>query len=137
VRCRSIRRKRTSSVSPREDCLRLSRFVYSATCSNAGICLKPLIEIEYTLALDEVIFGGHSPVPDKRKPSCIVHDTGDGFIDSRAGKRGGKCLAQHWGEQLDGGRECKREANDFLIQSFAEMFPENGCTKRCRLNPEA
>jgi hypothetical protein len=102
-----------------------------------GPCLKRLLEIEYKLALEEALLGGGSPIPDKRKPLFIVHDTGDGFIYSRAEKTGGKWFARHWGKQLQGGRECKtmREANEFLIQSFAEMFPEHRCTRRCCLNP--
>jgi hypothetical protein len=30
-----------------------------------------------------------------------------------------------------------REANDLLIQSFAEMYPEHRCTERCRIAPIA
>jgi hypothetical protein len=34
-------------------------------------------------------------------------------------------LARHWGEQLQGARECRtmREANEYLTDSFVEMFP--------------
>ena len=72
-------------------------------------------------------------VPDKRKPLHIVHDTADGFIYSRTEKQGRKWIAHHWGDQLQGARECKtmREANEYLQTSFEQMFAEHRCTARC------
>jgi hypothetical protein len=45
-------------------------------------------------------------------------------------------MARHWGEQLVGGKECHtmREANEFLLASFTQMFPEHRCTDRCHEN---
>jgi hypothetical protein len=28
-----------------------------------------------------------------------------------------------------------REANEFLVRSFAGMYPEHRCTERCRIDP--
>ena len=114
---------------PTRESLRVQRHLFK--CPS---CLRSLVEIEVRLAARELIEGDHVPVADRRKPLFIVHDTADGMIYSRAERRGRKWLARHWGPQLDGGRECDtmREANEFLIRSFTEMFPEHRCTERCR-----
>jgi hypothetical protein len=102
-----------------------------------GPCLQRLIGIEVQLAALELIAGDRAPMPEKSKPLFIVHDTADGFVYSRAEERRGAWYARHWGKELDGGRDCgtMAEANEFLIQSFSEMFPEHRCTERCQLNP--
>jgi hypothetical protein len=112
--------------------LRVQRHLFKC-----GDCLKHLLALEIMLAEKELLDGGGAPVPDPRKPLFIVHDTGDGFIYSKAERRGRKWFARHWGQQLDGGRECgtMREANEFLAQSFREMFPEHRCTLRCGTDP--
>jgi hypothetical protein len=104
---------------------------------NCATCLRRLVEVEVLLAEVERIAGSRRPTPNLRKPLFIVHDTADGFIYSRAERRGRKWYAKHWGEQLDGGRECKSlsEANQFLVESFQQMFPEHRCTDRCQVNP--
>jgi hypothetical protein len=111
------------------DSIRLQRHLYKC-----GLCLRRLVEITLDLALK-----GLAPeqlsIPDSRKPLYIVHDTADGFIYSETERRGHKWLARHWGEQLQGARECTtmREANEFLVTAFQEMFPEHRCTERCRV----
>jgi hypothetical protein len=77
------------------------------------------------------------PMPDRRKPLDVVHDTGDGVVYLRAERRGRNWIARNWGPQLGGSRVCKtmREANEYLEASFFEMFPEHRCTERCKLNP--
>src|ERR1051325_870004 len=42
-----------------------------------------------------------------RKPLYFVHDTADGFIYSKVERRGRKWWGAHWGDQLDGGTECR------------------------------
>jgi hypothetical protein len=113
------------------DAIRLQRHLFKCEA-----CLHRLIEIETVLAVAERVVD-LTPIVDERKPLFIVHETGDGMIYSRAEKRGRKWWARHWGDGLDGGRECEtmREASGFLIASFREMFPEHRCTKRCRVNP--
>jgi hypothetical protein len=98
-----------------------------------GPCLRRLVEVEGQLAEKGLVYA-RVLVPGLRKPLHIVHDTADGFIYSRAERRGRKWLARHWGTQLDGGRECAtmREANEYLICSFSELFPEHRCTERCQ-----
>ena len=73
-------------------------------------------------------------VPTTRKPLAFIHDTADGLIYSKVERRGRKWIARHWGDQLDGIRECGsvREANEYALTSFHEMFPEHRCTERCR-----
>ena len=97
-----------------------------------GKCLQRLVEITFGLALDRVTPEA-LPVVSKRKALFIVHDTADGFIYSRTERRGRKWIARHWGEQLEGGKECKTlgEANEFLVSAFSQMFPEHRCTERC------
>src|SRR4051812_32197723 len=82
-------------------------------------CLHRLIDIETAAECLEAI-AGHALLIDKRKPLYVVHDTADGMILSRTEKRGRAWFARHWGDQLDGGRECKTmlEANEFLRLSF-------------------
>jgi hypothetical protein len=118
----------------REESVRVKRHIY--TCSE---CLRLLIDIEYKLAVEEAIVGTRAPVPDEQEPLFIVHDTGDGLVYSRAEQKGGKWIARHWGRELNGATECgtMREANDLLVRSFAEMYPEHRCTERCRIDPAA
>jgi hypothetical protein len=96
-------------------------------------CLRRLIEVTFVQELAGV---GPKPlcVPSTRKPLWFVHDTADGFVYSKVERRGRKWIARHWGDQLDGMRECAsvREANEFVVTSFHEMFPEHRCTDRCR-----
>jgi anti-sigma factor RsiW len=110
-----------------QDSIRVQRHIFD--CPN---CLKRLIEIAYRQELQGL---GPKPmqIPKTRKPLSFVHDTADGLIHSKVERRGRKWLARHWGEQLDGMRECAtvREANEFVVTSFNEMFPEHRCTARC------
>src|SRR4051794_9450416 len=89
--------------------LRVQRHLFKC-----GDCLKLLLALEILLAEKELLDGDGSPVPDSRKPLFIVHDTADGFIYSKAERRGRKWFARHWGKTLEGGRECgtMREANE-------------------------
>jgi hypothetical protein len=97
-------------------------------------CLKKLIEITYVQEL-----AGLAPeplaVPTRRKPLSFIHDTADGPIYSKVERRGRKWIARHWGDQLNGMRACAtiREANEYVVASFNQMFPEHRCTERCRL----
>jgi hypothetical protein len=104
---------------------------------NCPDCLKKLIEITFIQELQGV---GPKPlcVPTSRKPLSFVHDTADGFIYSKVEHRGRKWIARHWGDELDGMRVCAtlREANEYAVASFSEMFPEHRCTERCRLSDD-
>jgi hypothetical protein len=114
--------------------IRVQRHIF-----NCPDCLKRLIAIGFAVALKDAEgrAGSRSAKPDMRKPLFIRHDTADGFIYSRVEKRGQKWFALHWGEQLQGQRECRtmREANEYAIAAFAQMFPEHRCTQRCQLKP--
>jgi anti-sigma factor RsiW len=62
------------------------------------------------------------------------HETQDGIITSeviRISRR--KWLARHTGPQLDGGvtTSTLAAANAYLVDSFAQMFPEHECTEKC------
>ena len=96
-------------------------------------CLRRLIEATYR---SELLGLGPTPLaaPGRRKPLRFVHDTADGLIYGSVEKQGRRWVVRHWGEQLDGMKECAtlREANEFAIASFQQMFPEHRCTKRCR-----
>ncbi len=114
---------------PTHESIQVQRHIY-----NCPDCLRRLIEITY---LQELAGLGPKPlcVPKTRKPLSFVHDTADGFIHAKVERRGRKWMARHWGDQLDGMRVCAsvREANEYVVTSFQEMFPEHRCTERCRL----
>lgn len=97
-------------------------------------CLRKLIEITYILELQGL---GPKPlcVPPSRKPLSFIHHTADGLINSKVEHRGRKWIARHWGDELDGMRVCAtmREANEYAVASFNQMFPEHRCTERCRM----
>jgi hypothetical protein len=109
------------------DSIQVQRHIFG--CSH---CLRKLIEITYIQELQ-----GLAPkpmcVPTTRKPLSFVPDTADGFIYSKVERRGRKWIGRHWGDQLDGKRVCPtiREANEYVVTSFNEMFPEHRCTERC------
>ena len=114
--------------------IRTQRHIYNCTP-----CLQRLVQITFALAARGL--GSGPAITDgahKGKPLFFVHDTADGFIYSRTEKRGSQWEAHHWGDQLAGGRICNtmREANEYLVNCFREMFPEHCCTRRCRLNPD-
>ena len=46
----------------------------------------------------------------------------------------GQWIARFSGPKLEGAREFRTlaAANRYLVRSFAAMFPEHRCTKRCR-----
>ena len=71
-----------------------------------------------------------------RTAVSVVHDTADGLIYCQAERHGRKWLARHWGDELDGREEFRtlRAANEFVVTSFREMFPEHLCTPKCRKN---
>lgn len=107
--------------------IQVQRHIY-----NCPDCLQRLIEITY---IQELVGLGPKPlcVPKTRKPLSFVHDTADGFVYSKVERRGRNWIGRHWGVQLDGIRVCTnvREANEYVVRSFREMFPEHRCTKRC------
>lgn len=109
------------------DSIHVQRHIYE--CPD---CLRRLIEITYVQELEGA---GPKPLcaPSTRKPSSFVHDTADGFVYSKVERRGRKWIARHWGDQLDGMRLCAtvREANEYVVASFQEMFPEHRCTEQC------
>jgi len=73
-------------------------------------------------------------------PASLVHQTEDGPVhlwaklDGKAGWR-----AQIWGLELAGARrfETLQEANRYLRDSFAEMFPGHVCSAQCASLDEA
>jgi hypothetical protein len=98
-------------------------------------CLRRLIEITY---IQELAGLGPKPlcIPTAGKPLSFIHDTTDGLIHSNVERRGRKWIGRHWGDQFNGMRVCAtmREANEYVVRSFEEMFPEHRCTERCRLS---
>ena len=74
-------------------------------------------------------------VPDAGKWLRSVHLTEDGPIFGAMHSRAdGKWVARHWGKQLDGCQICDslEEANQYLTESFCQMFPEHLCSEQCR-----
>jgi hypothetical protein len=64
-----------------------------------------------------------------------IHITEDGPIfGAMHSGADGKWVARHWGRQLNGLRICDsvEEANEYLTDSFWQMFPEHQCSERCR-----
>ena len=63
-----------------------------------------------------------------------IHITEDGPIFA-AMRRGaaGKRIARHWGRQLSGCQICSsvQEADEYLTESFWQMFPNHVCSKQC------
>ncbi len=67
-------------------------------------------------------------------PVNFTHDTRDGPIRLRASRSDqGRWIARFWGRQLEGAREFRslKAANEYLLRSFAAMFPGHRCTSRC------
>jgi len=117
-------------TSPRGQSLRAQQ--HMRKCAS---CLAWLIAVEAQLgaARDPSLLR----VPERRHPLFAVHDTIDGLIYSRAELSDGEWSARHWGRELNGGRRCAtlEEANEYLFQSFVQMFPEHRCTPRCSIEP--
>lgn len=70
-------------------------------------------------------------------PMSFVHETEDGPVYSRtAPGPDGAWVARHWGHELDGARTCATilDANEYLLVSFAEMFPEHECGPGCQVS---
>jgi hypothetical protein len=70
-----------------------------------------------------------------RIPMSFVHQTEDGPICSHVARLDERTwFARHWGRELHGGRsfESILDANEYLLNSFAEMFPEHECGPGCR-----
>jgi hypothetical protein len=64
----------------------------------------------------------------------FIHYTPEGPFYSRVTRlRNGIFFARHWGCELEGGREFRTRgaAKAYLLRSFAQMFPEHICTRRC------
>lgn len=69
------------------------------------------------------------------KPLRSIHITEDGPIFGAIHcTNDGRWVARHWGRQLDGGRVCGsvEAADEYLTESFQQMFPEHQCTRQCR-----
>ena len=69
------------------------------------------------------------------EPLNTVHYTQDGPFYSRVTRlRDGSFCAHHWGCQIDGGRRFPDLASacKYLVDSFAQMFPEHKCVEACR-----
>jgi len=115
------------------DSIRVQRHL--SRCHEA--CLNRLIEIELQLRLSGPLSLSHEVLCDPRRPLFLCHDTADGLFYLRVERQGRKWLACHWGDQVEGIRECRtmREANERAIQDFRAMFPEHRCTARCCANP--
>ncbi len=78
--------------------------------------------------------------PRKAVALRFQHETQDGMITSeviRITRR--KWIAHHTGPQLDGGitTSTLRAANAYLVDSFAQMFPDHICTEKCGDVPNA
>jgi hypothetical protein len=69
----------------------------------------------------------------KRLRSIHITEDGPIFGAVHCGADG-KWVARHRGRQLNGLRVCEsgEEANEYLTDSFRQMFPENLYTERCR-----
>jgi len=68
------------------------------------------------------------------EPFNTVHYTQDGPFYSRITRlREGSFYARHWGCQIDGGGLYldPGDACKYLIDSFAQMFPEHNCVEAC------
>ena len=70
------------------------------------------------------------------KPIDRTHHTSDGPIRVWVYKTPYGWLGRHQGSQLDGGRVFKtlKAANVYAEESFAQMFPEHKCGRRCTSN---
>jgi hypothetical protein len=71
---------------------------------------------------------------DRTTPLHFTHATEDGLIVSEVVETiNGEWLARHVGPQLDGGRVTRTlwEANEYLLESFRQMFPEHICSTNC------
>ena len=69
------------------------------------------------------------------EPFNTVHYTKDGPFYSRITQlRDGSFAARHWGCQIDGGGGYADLAGacTYLVNSFAQMFPEHKCVEACR-----
>ena len=74
-------------------------------------------------------------LPEKGKRLRSIHITEDGPIfGAMHTGADGKWIARHWGRQLDGVRICgsAEDANEYLTESFRQMFPEHLCSGQCQ-----
>jgi hypothetical protein len=74
------------------------------------------------------------------QPVSVVHQTEDGPVHLWASPdQEGGWKAQIWGQQLAGARRFQTlpEANRYLLDSFARMFPEHECKGGCQHLDEA
>ena len=117
------------------DSIRVQRHVFY--CHEP--CLHRLIELEVDLQERDLRHPPFAVEHDRRSPLFIRHDTADGLVYMRVERRGRRWFTRHWGDQLDGGRECRtmREANEAAVTDFQAMFPEHRCTARCCANPQS
>ncbi len=70
----------------------------------------------------------------RMEPYNFVHFTADGPIYSRITRlRQGTFFARHWGRSLSGGKQfqSRQGARAYLVRTFALMFPEHVCSRRC------
>ena len=68
------------------------------------------------------------------EPFNIVHYTEEGLFYSRITHlRDGSFCARHWGCQIDGGSSYPDfdGACNYLLESFAHLFPEHECVEAC------
>ena len=68
------------------------------------------------------------------EPFNTVHYTKDGLFYSRITQlRDGSFAAHHWGCQIEGGGRYPdlAAACKYLVDSFAQMFPEHECVEGC------
>jgi hypothetical protein len=99
-----------------------------------GSCLKRLIAIETKDGKP----AGKKAIPPADTPLSFTHDTADGPFHSQAEPYLGIWRARHWGHTLMGMHVCSnvREANEYLVESFNQMFPEHRCNARCRVDQD-
>lgn len=111
----------------RADSCRLQRHLYK--CAS---CLERLVAIETAAGRTPRQL---QPAPTTNTPVAFIHDTADGPFHSQSEPYLGIWRGRHWGKRLYGMRVCKSisEANEYLILSFTQLFPEHRCTERCRI----
>ena len=71
---------------------------------------------------------------DRIEPFNFIHGTDDGPFYARVTCLGtGYFFARHWSRTLQGGKEyrSRQGARNYLLRTFAQMFPEHVCSANC------
>jgi hypothetical protein len=72
-----------------------------------------------------------------RHPLDYTHHTKLGPIRLHAFRQGSRWMALVSGAQIEYGQQFDRiyDANQFVMEAFAQLFPEHRCTGKCRPEP--